>query len=78
MDNEDLQANKTRVELEKAGVAPKPSPFIVGARAKCLDPEDQDHRGIRKNLARLWKDAKEKHFRVSIHSDYCKKDIKVS
>ena len=58
LDTEILQGIAARVALEDAEIAPAPSAEIVAARAKCLDPSDQDHRGIRKNMKKTWEDNK--------------------
>ncbi len=58
LDTDVLQGIAARKQLEDLNVAPAPSVAIVAARAKCLDPDDQDHRGIRKNLKKTWKDNK--------------------
>jgi len=58
LDTEILQGIVARKQLEDLNVAPAPSDEIVDARKKCLDPVEQNHRGIRKNLKKKWKDAK--------------------
>lgn len=60
LDTEVLQGILARVQLEQLGEAPEPSPEILEARVKCLDPTDQDHRGIRRSEKRLWVEAKAK------------------
>jgi len=59
LDTDILQGIIARKQLEDLGVAPVPSAEIVAARTKCLDPDDQDHRGIRKNLKKKWVDNKQ-------------------
>ena len=71
LDTEVLQGIVARVQLEKDGVAPAPSQEIVEAREKCLNPNEQNYRGIRKNLKRKWKDAKSE-FNISVHPDKVK------
>jgi len=58
LDTEVLQGILARKQLEDLGIAPAPSAEIVALRTKCLDPEDQMHRGIRKNLRKKWSTAK--------------------
>ena len=58
LDTDILQGIAARVSLEVAEIAPAPSAAILAARAKCLDPADQNHRGIRKNLKKTWADNK--------------------
>lgn len=72
LDTDVLQGIVARKQLEDLNEAPAPSPEIVEARAKCLDPADQDHRGIRKNLKKKWSDNK-KELNVEILPTYAKK-----
>lgn len=58
LDTDVLQGINARVQLELAGIAPPPGPEIESLRKLCLDPSDQTHRGIRKNLKKKWSDAK--------------------
>lgn len=58
LDTEILQGIVARKQLEDLGIAPAPSAEIEAARVKCLDPNDQDHRGVRKNLKKKWVDNK--------------------
>ena len=69
LDTEVLQGIVARKQLEDLGEAPPPSQEIVDARVKCLDPSEQNYRGIRKNLKKKWKDAKS-DYQVTIHSTY--------
>ncbi len=71
LDTDVLQGILARKQLEDLGEASAPSPEIVEARAKCLDPAEQNFRGIRKNLKKKWVDAK-KELNVTIHSTYTK------
>ena len=66
-----MQGIAARVQLESAGMAPAPSAEIVAARAKCLDPAEQKHRGIRKNMRKVWEDAKGE-LNASVHPDKAK------
>lgn len=58
LDTDILQGIVARKQLEDLGIAPAPSQEIVEARTKCLDPSEQNHRGIRKNLKKKWADNK--------------------
>lgn len=58
LDDDVLQSIAARKQLEDLGVAPAPSAEIIAARVKCLDPDEQHYRGIRKNLRKKWDDAK--------------------
>ena len=71
LDTEVLQGIVARKQLEDLGEAPEPSAEIVAARAKCLDPTEQNYRGIRKNLRKKWADAKT-DMNVSIHPNQAK------
>ncbi len=71
LDNEVLQGIAARVQLEKDAVAPAPSAEIVAARAKCLDPNEQNYPGIKKNLKKRWADAKGE-FNAEVHPDKAK------
>jgi len=71
LDTDILQGIVARKQLEDLGVAPAPSQEILDARAKCLDPSDRDHRGIRKNLKKKWVDNKQE-LNVKILSTYAK------
>ena len=66
LDTEMLQGIAARVQLEENGIAPAPSNEITAARAKCLDPKEQNHRGIRKNMKKKWSDVK-KELKVELH-----------
>jgi hypothetical protein len=57
LDTAVLQGIAARVALESDPNAPTkpPSAEILAARAKCLDPDEQNYRGIRKNLDKTWK-----------------------
>jgi len=71
LDTDVLQGITARKQLEDLEVAPAPSAEIVAARAKCLDPSEQNYRGIRKNLKKKWVDAKI-DLQVEILSTYIK------
>ena len=71
LDTEVLQGIVARKQLEDMGIAPAPSAEIVTARTKCLNPNEQNYRGIRKNLKKKWVDAKTE-LGVTIHSTYTK------
>jgi len=71
LDTDILQGIVARKQLEDLGVAPAPSAEILDARAKCLDPTDQDHRGIRKNLKKKWVNNK-KELKVEVLPTYAK------
>ena len=71
LDTDILQGIVARKQLEDLDVAPAPSQAIVEARAKCLDPSDQDHRGIRKNLKKTWNDNKAE-LNVTVLTKYAK------
>lgn len=71
LDTDVLQGIVARKQLEDLGEAPAPSQEIVDARAKCLDPSEQNYRGIRKNLKKKWADAKV-DMNVEVHSTYAK------
>ena len=71
LDTDILQGIAARKQLEDLEVAPTPSAEIIEARTKCLDPSDQDHRGIRKNLKKTWADNK-KELNVTVLSTYAK------
>lgn len=71
LDTDVLQGIIARRQLEDLGEAGAPSAEIVEARAKCLDPTDQNHRGIRKNLKKKWIDNK-KELKVEILPTYAK------
>lgn len=68
LDTDILQGITARVKLETDGVAPAPSAEILAARAKCLDPTEQEYRGIRKNMKKKWTDARDA-LNVTIHPD---------
>ena len=69
LDTDVLQGITARKQLEDLGVAPAPSAEIIAARQKCLDPNEQNYRGIRKNLRKKWVDAKI-DLNVTIHPTY--------
>ena len=71
LDTDVLQGIVARKQLEELGEALPPSIEIVAARAKCLNPDEQNYRGIRKNLKKKWTDAK-KELNVEIHPTYAK------
>jgi len=71
LDTDILQGIVARKQLEDLEVAPAPSEEILTARAKCLDPNEQHYRGIRKNLRKNWDSAKA-DLGVEIHSTYAK------
>lgn len=71
LDTDVLQGIMTRKQLEDTGIAPAPSAEILAARIKCLDPTEQNYRGIRKNMKKKWADAKI-DLQVEIHPTYVK------
>jgi len=71
LDTDVLQGIVARKQLEDLNEAPAPSAEIVAARAKCLDPAEQNYRGIRKNLRKKWADAKI-DMDVEVHPNYVK------
>lgn len=71
LDTDILQGIAARKQLEDLSVAPAPSAEIEAARALCLDPDDQNHRGIRKNLKKTWADNKVE-LNVSVLTKYAK------
>ena len=71
LDTDVLQGIAARKQLEDLGEAPAPSAEIIAARAKCLDPTEQNFRGIRKNLRKKWDDAKT-DMNVTVHLDQAK------
>ncbi len=71
LDTEVLQGIAARIALEVSGDAPVPSQEIRDARAKCLDPNETDYRGIRKNLRKKWVDAKVA-MSAAVHPNYAK------
>lgn len=57
LDNNKLQGILARVQLEKLGMAPKPSLKILELRKQCLDPE-YELTGITHNCRKTWAEAK--------------------
>lgn len=71
LDTEVLQGIAARVALEDAGTAPVPSAEIIAARTKCLDPSEQNYRGIRKNMKKVWEDTKGE-LNITVHPNQAK------
>lgn len=67
IDTEVVQGILARIQLEKLNLneMPNPSSEILAARSKCLDPNCQDKRGIRKNPRKTWELLKQ-HLQVEI------------
>jgi len=71
LDTDVLQGIVARKQLEDLEIAQPPSAEIMVARTKCLDPTEQNYRGIRKNMKKKWVDAKV-DMDITIFSTYAK------